>query len=164
MRNAYGTTCIALLIAAAPAAAQQPDPVPTQVAAAADSAATPRGAETATIIRAGEPRLVFDREVFRYPGRARRDPFRPLTGPDSGPLFSDLRLSMIIFSETPAESVAGITDLAGNRYRVRRGETVGNATVVDIGQTRVVFSVNDFGLRRQEILDLTANREGATSR
>ena len=49
------------------------------------------------------------------------------------------------------------------QYRLRRGDSVGNATVVDIGPTRVVFSVSDFGIRRQEILELkaAAKREGA---
>ena len=49
----------------------------------------------------------------------------------------------------------------GTRFPLRRGETVGNATVVEIRETRVIFSVNDFGIRRQGILDLKAKREGA---
>lgn len=171
--------CVALLLAAPPAAAQQSDPQnPIEQARAVagvqvasdtgerndpdDPDAPRRGG--ATVIQVGEPRLVFDREVFSYPGRSRRDPFQALTGQNTGPLFTDLRLSMIIFSDRPGESVAGVTDTSDNRYRLRRGETVGNATVVDIAQTRVVFSVNDFGLRRQEILDLTANRERSESR
>jgi hypothetical protein len=41
----------------------------------------------------------------------------------------------------PGESVVAVSDAAKKQYRLRRGDTVGNATVVDIGPTRVVFSV-----------------------
>jgi hypothetical protein len=112
-------------------------------------------------VDAREPRLIFEREVFSYPGRVRRDPFRPLTGSASGPLFEELHLSIILWSPVAAESVVLLTDTNRKQYRLRRGETVGNATVVEIGPTRVVFSVNDFGIRRQEVMDLKAKREGA---
>lgn len=129
--------------AAAPLGAQEPAPAP---------AAAP-----------GEPKLVFEREVYAYPASTRRDPFRPLTSADSGPLFQDLQLRMILFSrESPARSVALILD--GNRktHRLRRGDAVGSATVVDIGPRRVLFSVEEFGVRRQEVLELKpTNREGA---
>jgi hypothetical protein len=116
---------------------------------------------TATVVRAGEPVLVFEREVFSYPGRSRRDPFRPLTG-DEGPLFEDLRINVILYSPNPAESVVLLSDATNRVYRVRRGETVGKCcTVVDIGPTRIVFSVVDFGIRRQEVLALKSLREGA---
>ncbi|MEX0908041.1 MAG: hypothetical protein WD054_06895 [Gemmatimonadota bacterium] len=111
---------------------------------------------------AADPVLVFEREVFEYPGSARRDPFQPLTGQNAGPLFDDLQLRMIIFSDDPNDSVVSLVDVSNNHYRVRRGQTVGNATVIDIGPTRVIFSVDDFGMRRQEVLDLKANLEGAS--
>lgn len=114
-----------------------------------------------TVVNAQEPSLIFEREVFTYPGRTRRDPFQPLTGQNAGPLFDDLRLRIILFSDNPNESLATLVDASGNRYRLRRGETVGNATIIDIGPTRVIFSVDDFGQRRQEVLELTATREGA---
>jgi hypothetical protein len=101
-----------------------------------------------------DPRLVFEREVFSYPGRARRDPFMPLTGQNAGVLFSDLKLHMILFDEDPGRSIVAVSDAANKQYRLRRGDTVGSATVVDIGRTRVVFSVNDFGIRRQEVLEM----------
>lgn len=126
------------LAAAAPASAQQA-PVPD----------TP----PATIVQA-EPQLVFEREVFSYPGRARRDPFMPLTGQNAGVLFADLKLHMILFDDNPNRSIVAVSDAANKQYRLRRGDTVGNATVVDIGRTRVVFSVSDFGIRRQEVLEM----------
>jgi hypothetical protein len=108
----------------------------------------------------GELKLVFEREVFHYPGKARRDPFRPLTSSSAGPLFPDLKLHMILHSDDPARSVVSVSDASKKQYRLRRGDSVGNATVIDISPTRVVFSVLDFGIRRQEILNLK-EREGA---
>jgi hypothetical protein len=132
---------LALLAAAAPAAAQKE---------------APRAARPVTPVadRTAEPKLVFEREVFHYEGRVRRDPFRPLTGSAEGPLFTDLRLHMILFSEDPGGSVVAVSDARKKQYRLRRGDSVGNATVIDIGPARVVFSVLDFGIRRQEVLDL----------
>jgi hypothetical protein len=133
----------ALGLAVEPAAAQDPAPPPT-----------PPQAE--------EPRLVFEREVFTYRGRVRRDPFSPLTSATEGQLFADVRLHMIIFvDDDPRESVAAVSVAGGRRIRLRRGETVGNATIIDIGRTHVVFSILDFGTRRQEVLHLKPPREGA---
>jgi hypothetical protein len=141
MRAPLAALAIALAAgSAAPAAAQQAGP--------------------ATVTPVSEPKLVFDREVFHYPGKARRDPFRALTATASGPLFQDLRLHMILYSEDPAQSVVSLSDASQKQYRLRRGDSVGNATVIDIGPTRVVFSVLDFGIRRQETLNLK-EREGA---
>jgi hypothetical protein len=136
-KHAYLIGAVALA-AALPAQAQESPP-----AAPATPAAT----------QAGDPQLVFDREVFTYPGRARRDPFMPLTGQNAGVLFSDLKLHMILYDDNPTRSIVAVSDAAGKQYRLRRGDTVGNATVVDIGLTRVVFSVTDFGIRRQEVLE-----------
>lgn len=127
----FGFVVVAVL-AAAPAAAQQPTPP--------DSA--------------GEPRLVFDREVFSYSAGGRRDPFRPLTASEDGPLFEELRLRMIVFARDPRESLVMVQDATDKVHRLRRGDRVGNATVVDIGRTRVLFSVNEFGVYRQGVLEL----------
>jgi hypothetical protein len=141
----------------APETQVQPEPVAEQQPPPDTTTLLP----TATVVRAGEPVLVFEREVFSYPGRSRRDPFRPLTG-DEGPLFEDLSINVILYSPNPAESVVLLSDATNRVYRVRRGETVGKCcTVVDIGPTRIVFSVVDFGIRRQEVLALKSLREGA---
>jgi hypothetical protein len=148
MKIAYpmaGLLATLLLVAVAPAAAQE------------QAAPPPRP----PVMDGSEPRLVFEREVFTYRGRARRDPFAALTTATDGPLFSDVRLHMIIYSDDPRESIASLSVSGGRRMRLRRGETVGNATVVEIGVTHVVFSVTDFGMRRQEILYLKPTREGA---
>jgi hypothetical protein len=140
--DCLGVTLVALALLATPAAAQKR-------AAPASRQATPVVETTVA-----EPRLVFEREVFHYEGRVRRDPFRPLTSSAEGPLFTDLRLHMILFSEDPAGSVVAVSDATKKQYRLRRGDSVGNATVIDIRPARVVFSVLDFGIRRQEVLDL----------
>lgn len=123
---------VAAVLCAAPVAAQQPT--------APDST--------------GEPQLVFDREVFSYSAGGRRDPFRPLTASEDGPLFEELRLRMIVFARDPRESLVMVQDAADKIHRLRRGDRVGNATVVDIGRTRVLFSVNEFGVYRQGVLEL----------
>lgn len=133
------------------------------IAAAAPLQAQLPGAAQAPAAAPGEPKLVFEREVYAYPASTRRDPFRPLTAADAGPLFQDLQLRMILFSrENPARSVALIMDGTRKTHRLRRGESVGTATVVDIGPRRVLFSIEEFGVRRQEVLELKpTNREGA---
>jgi hypothetical protein len=139
---------LALTAAAVPLAAQAPAPA----------------TDTSAAVAPQPPKLVFEREVFDYPGAAgRRDPFRPLTGrEDVGPLFQDFKLKVILYLQgNPARSVASIQD-GRKLHRVRRGDVIGNATVLDIGPQRVLFSVEDFGLRRQEVLQLKpTTREGA---
>jgi type II secretory pathway component PulC len=105
--------------------------------------------------------LEYEREVFRYPVAGRRDPFSALSRRgDLGPRFDELTLHGIIFSERAGTSVAVLSDGSGKRHRVRRGDVVGDAQVLDIGQTRVVFSVESFGIRRQEVLELGGDRPG----
>jgi len=143
----------ALLMAAAPLAARQQQPPDTQAAA---SARLPT--------RAREIQLVFEREVFNYPVESRRDPFRSLADQEHlGPLFDDLTLRMIIFSSRPGQSVALLADGAKKVYRLHKGDIIGNATVLEIDQTRVLFAVEDYGNRRQETLELKADqqKEGA---
>ncbi len=115
-------------------------------------------------VAGGELQLVFEREVFAYPAEHRRDPFKSLADAEGiGPLFDDLSLRMIIHSSTPSQSVALVADGSKKVYRLRRGDIIGNATVVDITPTRVVFAVEDFGNRRQEVMDMKAKNpnEGA---
>jgi hypothetical protein len=109
----------------------------------------------------GEIELVFEREVFLYPAGNRRDPFSPLSVTE-GPRFEELTLRGIIHSPVPGQSVALLTGPGNRSYRVRRGETVGNARVLDVGPRRVLFAVNNFGVVRQEVLELKRKEpEGA---
>jgi hypothetical protein len=112
-------------------------------------------------ISADAVRLVFDREVYTYPGANRRDPFKPLTGDNlAGPMFEDLTLRMIIHSDVAGQSIAVLADSRRKTYRLRRGESVGNVTIVSITADRVTFAVEDFGVRRTEVLSLKNENQG----
>jgi hypothetical protein len=144
---------LGLLFAAMPAAAQE--------------GVTPPAGQTAQATPPLRPRdiqLVFEREVYHYADAGRRDPFRSLAA-EAGllPMFDDLKLRMIIYSDRPGQSVALIVDGTKKVYRVRKGDVIGNATVLDITAEQVHFSVNDFGNQRQEVLDLKPQnpKEGA---
>lgn len=108
-----------------------------------------------------EPKLAFDREVFAYPAEGRRDPFKPLLGGpgSSGPLFADLALRGIIFSPDARRSVA-LVQVGGRRtFRLRRGDIIGNARVLEIQPLRVRFAVENFGTVRNEVLELRGNNQ-----
>lgn len=101
--------------------------------------------------------LVFEREVFTYVAAGRRDPFLPLVG-DLGvrPRFDQVTLTGIIQSPNPRESMAVLTDRTGRVYRARAGQVVGDARVIEVSSNRVVFAVSNFGVVRQEVLELPA--------
>jgi hypothetical protein len=143
---------LALALAERPAAARQETGSPPATAGQQAPPAAPT--------RPREIQLVFEREVYHYGAQNRRDPFHSLAD-GIGPLFDDLTLRMIIYSARPGQSVALLVDGAKKLYRLRKGETVGNATVLDITQSQVTFSVEDYGNRRQEVLDLKNQKEGA---
>ena len=108
------------------------------------------------------PKLVFDREVFEYPGSSRRDPFRPLTNNDTqGPLFTEISLQGVMVMPDPSESMVMFNDMSKKQYRLRRGQSVGNITVLDITRSAVVFSVEEFGMKRKEVLEMKTSRAGA---
>jgi hypothetical protein len=103
-----------------------------------------------------EPKLAFDREIFAYPAEGRRDPFKPLGGGpgSSGPLFQDLALRGIIYSPDALRSVA-LVQVGGRRtFRLRRGDIIGNARVLEIQPLRVRFAVENFGRVTTEVLEL----------
>lgn len=130
---------IALLLGgAAPALAQQ----------------RPKQAPAPKQDEAPEPELRFEREYFVYPARTGRDPFASLAAQSGmGPRFEDLSLDGVIYSEG-GQSVALLSEDGGRIHRVRRGQVVGNARVISIAPMRVVFAVENFGVVRQEVLEL----------
>lgn len=115
-----------------------------------------------------ETELVFEREVFVYPLFTRSNPFVALTSDTGvGPLYAQLRLSGIIFSENdPSLSVAvfntaGVTvgedgtlaaDGEGESFYVKTGQTLGNITVVEITRETVVVDVEEFGLADRKVM------------
>lgn len=104
--------------------------------------------------------VVYHRERFVYPTDNRRNPFLSLlTIEDAGPQFEDLDLVGIIFGGSIG-SVATLIDRATEkRYRVRRGDAVGNANVVEIRADAVVFTVTSFGVTRSETLRIRKEEE-----
>ena len=117
--------------------------------------------QTATKAAPADEPLRLVREVFVYPATSRRDPFESLADRDDlGPRFEELTLTGIIYNPDGG-SVALLAASNGRRYRVRRGDVIGNARVLDISPDRVLFSVETFGAARQETLERKKKKEGA---
>ena len=104
--------------------------------------------------------LIYRREKFVYPADNRRNPFVSLlTLDDAGPQFENLDLVGIIFGGSHG-SVATLIDRATEkRYRLRRGDSAGNARVVEIRPDAVVFQVTQFGVTRSETLRIRKEGE-----
>jgi len=157
MRAHSSALLCALLLAtalAAPLQAQEKDKK-----AAAEKPAAIKVARKAAP-EAAEPTLIFDREVYSYPENSSRDPFMALVGDhEDGPRFDDLSLRGIIYS--PAGTSLVLLSDGKKVYRRHRGEMVGNARILQISPTEVIFSVNYFGIWRQESIQLKKNPEGA---
>ncbi len=125
---------------------------PPSAPAGQDTTAAPQATATA--------QSVYRREKFVYPTDNRRNPFVSLLeADDAGPQFTDLDLVGVIFGGS-AGSVATLIDRATEkRYRVRRGDSVGSARVVEIRPDAVVFQVTEFGLTRSETLRIRREEE-----
>lgn len=150
-----------LCVSTGPLHAQESGQGEAQAAQAESPPAQPQSAPPKAPGAPGDIELVFEREVFLYPTTPRRDPFSPLSISE-GPRFEELTLRGIIHSPVPGRSVALLAGPGNQIYRVRRGETVGNSRVLDVGPLRVLFAVNNFGVIRQEVLELKRKeREGA---
>jgi hypothetical protein len=125
---------------------------------------------------AEETELVFEREVFSYPSFPRRNPFIALDASDSnGPRFEKLSLIGIMYSEDPSASVAvlstggvtvaedgTVTPVEGDAFYLKRGDRIGNTTIVEIYRQRVVVDVEEFGLTDRRTLVFQSRREGGT--
>ena len=105
--------------------------------------------------------MTLVREVYSYEGGG-RDPFLSLLkSGDIRPLLSDLRLVGIYYdSRYPARSVAVLRDITNSKlYRVKPGDIIGRLKATTIRPREIVFTVQEFGLERQESLQL-AKQEG----
>jgi hypothetical protein len=116
------------------------------------SAAEARGASTL----APGVMAPVTREVFSYDAEARRDPFFSLIlTEDLRPLLSDLKLVGILYEASGKRSVAIMRDVLTNaQYRVNAGMTLGRMRVAQIKPRAVIFTVDEFGLSRQDSLVL----------
>jgi hypothetical protein len=93
------------------------------------------------------------REVYGYSGVGRRDPFYSLILTDDlRPLLGDLRLVGILY-QSSGRAVAIMRDVQTNmQYRVANGGTLGRMRVTQIRPRAVLFSIDEFGLSRQDSL------------
>jgi hypothetical protein len=130
-----------------PAATPAPAPAPRQ-------AGVPVPAK-APIALVAAPQVT--REVFVYGDGGRRDPFFSLIlTEDLRPLLSDLRLVGVLYAPTGSRSVAIFRDVLTNtQYRVQTGMPLGRMRVAQIKPKGVIFTIDEFGLSRQDSLMLT---------
>ena len=100
------------------------------------------------------PRVLINREVFQYEGSGRRDPFVSLlTTSDLRPLLTDLKLVAVAYDPRGQSSVAVLRDVTSkDQYKVRVGQTIGRMRVAAIQEKAVIFTIEEFGYSRQEIL------------
>jgi hypothetical protein len=97
------------------------------------------------------------REVFAYGEGGRRDPFFSLIlTEDLRPLLSDLKLVGVLYEPSGRRSVAIFRDvLTNSQYRVQTGMPLGRMRVAQIKPKGVIFTIDEFGLSRQDSLMLT---------
>ena len=156
--NISAQTGQALPTRSGPAAAAQA--VPTRSGPAVAAQAVPRsaaGARQGTLptVLVAAPQVT--REVFTYADAGRRDPFFSLIlTEDLRPLLSDLKLVGVLYAPTGTRSVAIFRDVLTNaQYRVQTGMPLGRMRVAQIKPKGVIFTIDEFGLSRQDSLMLS---------
>ena len=99
---------------------------------------------------------MINREVFAYEGSGRRDPFVSLlTTSDLKPLLTDLKLTGVAYDPRGQNSVAVLRDVTSKeQYKVRVGQTIGRMRVAAIQPKAVIFTIEEFGYSRQELLPI----------
>jgi hypothetical protein len=102
------------------------------------------------------PKVLINREVFQYDGAGRRDPFVSLlTTSDLKPLLGDLKLVGVAYDPRGQNSVAVLRDVTSrDQYKVRVGQTIGRMRVAAIQPKAVIFTIEEFGYSRQELLPI----------
>ena len=154
----YAFVLVALLASGASAQARaQAAPRPKPNTAAKPAVATgPRATAStpAPLPVDTAPKVLINREVFQYDGNGRRDPFVSLlTTTDLRPLLNDLKLVAVAFDPRGQNSVAVLRDITSkDQYKVRVGQTIGRMRVAAIQEKAVIFTIEEFGYSRQEIL------------
>ena len=121
--------------------------------------ATAKGSTPAPVAVDTAPKVLINREVFQYAGDGRRDPFVSLlTTKDLRPLLNDLKLVAVAFDPRGQNSVAVLRDVTSKeQYKVRVGQTIGRMRVAAIQEKAVIFTIEEFGYSRQEILPIIAD-------
>src|SRR5215208_5510823 len=102
------------------------------------------------------PKVLINREVFQYEGAGRRDPFVSLLNTsDLKPLLNDLKLVGVAYDPRGQNSVAVLRDITSkDQYRVKVGQTIGRMRVAAIQPKAVIFTIEEFGYSRQELLPI----------
>jgi Tfp pilus assembly protein PilP len=100
--------------------------------------------------------VLINREVFQYDAADRRDPFVSLlTTSDLRPLLTDLKLVAVAYDPRGQNSVAVLRDVTSkSQYRVKVGQTIGRMRVAAIQEKAVIFTIEEFGYSRQELLPI----------
>jgi len=134
---------------AANSRAEATPPSPLKPLNAATAAAAKPAADTA-------PKALINREVFAYEGSGRREPFVSLlTTSDLKPLLADLKLTGVAYDPRGQNSVAVLRDVTSKeQYKVRVGQTIGRMRVAAIQPKAVIFTIEEFGYSRQELLPI----------
>jgi hypothetical protein len=101
-------------------------------------------------------KVLINREIFQYDGGTRRDPFVSLlTTSDLKPLLSDLKLVGVAYDPRGQNSVAVLRDVTSKeQYKVRVGQAIGRMRVAAIQPKAVIFTIEEFGYSRQELLPI----------
>jgi hypothetical protein len=136
--------------ASKPAASKATAPRTPDAKKPAAAAAAP-----APVVDSG-PKVLINREVFSYEGDGRRDPFVSLlTTSDLKPLLADLKLVGVAYDPRGQNSVAVLRDMTSkDQYKVRVGQTIGRMRVAAIQPKAVIFTIEEFGYSRQELLPI----------
>lgn len=138
------------------AAEQAPPKASGPGSAPAQKGAAPSPSSIAPSTTASSAMQPVMREVFSYEAQGRRDPFFSLIlTEDLRPLLSDLKLVGILYEASGRRSVAIMRDILTNaQYRVNAGTTLGRMRVAQIKPRVVIFTIEEFGLSRQDSLFL----------
>jgi len=102
------------------------------------------------------PKVLINREVFQYDGAGRRDPFVSLLSTSElKPLLNDLKLVGVAYDPRGQNSVAVLRDITSKeQYKVKVGQTLGRMRVAAIQPKAVIFTIEEFGYSRQELLPI----------
>lgn len=127
---------------------------PAADSAAADTVSLTEAAVADSIQKAREIEVM--RETFAYSGGS-RDPFASLLNSTStGPEIGNLDLVGVYQNLRDSDnSIVVLRDKAtAKRYKLRVGDQLGRARLVQIRPRDAVFTIRDFGYERQETLSL----------
>lgn len=156
----FATTAAAQNTKAAPAATQQDAKTKAAGGAAGAQRRPALTIAPESTTRARVP--VIMREAFDYDAAGRRDPFLSLmSSTELRPTIADLRLTGVLVH--PTRPVAVLRDIGTNtQYRVTLGSTLGRMRVALIKPRVVIFSIEEFGLNRQDSLVLRDTTKART--